>query len=107
MYNLCFEVYKGLLLVRHFAPQIVMAVDYCGCQLDRRFGWTTPAHHKKEGATHHAGACTFSLQYDGRPSGRFGVWVGTWNIGSLSGKGGTVCEGLRKRMIDDDDGRGM
>ena len=28
------------------------------------------------------------------------MWVGTWNVGSLSGKGGEVCEELRKRMID-------
>ena len=31
---------------------------------------------------------------------RFGVRVGTWNLGSLSGNGGEVCEELRKRMID-------
>ena len=40
------------------------------------------------------------MQYDGRPDGRFGVWVGTCNIGCLSGKEGEVCEELRKRMID-------
>ena len=28
------------------------------------------------------------------------MWVGTWNVGSVSGKGGEVCEELRKRMID-------
>ena len=28
------------------------------------------------------------------------VQVGTWKIGSLSGKGGEDCEELRKRMID-------
>ena len=33
-----------------------------------------------------------SLQYDGRPDGRFGLWVGTWNVGSLSGKGVEFCE---------------
>ena len=27
------------------------------------------------------------------------VLFGMWNIGSLSGKGGEVCEQLRKRMI--------
>ena len=31
---------------------------------------------------------------------RFGVCVGMWNLGSLSGKGGEVCEELRKRMTD-------
>ena len=39
------------------------------------------------------------MQYDGWPDGRFGVRVGTWNVGSLSRKG-EVCEELRKRMID-------
>ena len=34
------------------------------------------------------------LQYDGRPDERFGLRVGTWNLGSLSGKG-EVCEELR------------
>ena len=58
------------------------------------------AHHKKEGATPHPGACKFSLQYDGRPDGRLWVRIGTWNLGSLSGKGGEVGEKLRKRMID-------
>ena len=51
-------------------------------------------------ATSRPGACTHSLQYGGRPDERFGVWVGTWNLGSLSGKGGDVCEELRKKMID-------
>ena len=30
----------------------------------------------------------------------FGVRVGTWNLGSLIGNGGTVCEELGKMMID-------
>ena len=47
-----------------------------------------PAYHKKEGATLHPGACKFSLQCDGRPHERFGVRVGMWNLGILSGKGG-------------------
>ena len=29
----------------------------------------------------------------------FGVWVGMWNVGCLSGKG-EVCEELRKRVND-------
>ena len=41
-----------------------------------------------------------SLQNDGRPDLRFGLRVGTWNLGSLSGKGGEVCDEMRKRMID-------
>ena len=52
------------------------------------------------GATPHPGAYKHSLQYDGRPDGRVWVRVGTWNLGSVSGKGGEVCEELRKRMID-------
>ena len=63
-----------------------MAVNYCGHQLARRLGWAAPAYHKKEGAIPHPGACKFSLQYDGRPDGRFGVRVWTQNLGSLSGK---------------------
>ena len=46
------------------------------------------------------GRCKFSLQYDGRPDERFGLWVGTLNLRSLSGKGEEVCEELRKWMID-------
>ena len=26
--------------------------------------------------------------------------VGTWSLGSVSGKGGEVCEEVRKRMVD-------
>ena len=59
-----------------------------------------PTYHEKEGATPHPGASKFSLQYDGRPDGRIGVRVGRWNLGSLIGNGGEVCEELRKRMID-------
>ena len=47
----------------------------------------TPVYHDEEGPTPHPGACKFSLQYDGWPDGCFGVWVGTWNQGSLRGKG--------------------
>ena len=31
---------------------------------------------------------------------RFGVQVGMWNLGSLCGNGGEICEELRKRMFD-------
>ena len=30
----------------------------------------------------------------------FGVQVGIWNIGNVSGNGGEVCEVLTQRMID-------
>ena len=59
-----------------------------------------PAYHNKEGSTQHLEVCMFSLKYDGRPDERLGVRVGTWNLGSQSGKGGEVCEQLIKRMID-------
>ena len=35
-----------------------------------------------------------------KPDKRFGVRVGTWNIGSMSGRGTAVCEELRKRRMD-------
>ena len=99
--KLWFEVSKGMFHVEHLATNILMAVSYyCGCQIARRLGWAASACHKTEGAPPHPGASKFSLQYDGRPAGRFGVWVGMRNLGSLSGKGGEVCEELRKRMID-------
>ena len=53
-----------------------------------------PAYHEKEGATPHPVACKFSLQYEGWPDERYGVRVGTWSLGRLSGKGGDVCEEL-------------
>ena len=82
-------VSKGMLPVRDYNNKKlqIMAVSYCGRQLARRLGWVTPVYHDEEGATPHPGACKFSLQYDGRPDGCFGVWVGTWNEGSLRGKG--------------------
>ena len=98
--KLWFVVTKGMLSVRHLTPKICMVVNYCGRQLAQRFGWAAPAYLIKEDATTHAGLCRRSLQYDGRLDGRFGVRVGTWNFGSLSEKGGEICEELEKRMID-------
>ena len=40
------------------------------------------------------------LQHYVGPDWFFVEQVGMWNIGSLCGKGGEVCEELRKRMID-------
>ena len=40
----------------------------------------------------------FSLQYERRPDGCFGILVGMWNLDSMSGKG-EVCDELRKRII--------
>ena len=86
-----------MLVVKHLAVKILMAVNYCGHQLARSLGWAAPAYHKKEGESPHPLACKHSLLYDGWPEGRFGMQIGTWNFGSLSGN---VCEKLRKRMID-------
>ena len=72
---------------KHQTPTIHIAVDDCGRQLARRLGWAAPAYHKKEDATPHPGAHKHGLQYDGRPDWHILVRVGTWNIGSLSGKG--------------------
>ena len=41
-----------------------------------------------------------SLQYVWKPDERFGEQIRMWNLGSLSGKAGEVCEELIKRMID-------
>ena len=63
-------------------------------------GWPAPAYHGKEGASLHPETRKHCLQNDRRPDERNGVRVGTWNLGSLSGKGGEVWEELRKRMIN-------
>ena len=79
------RISKGMLHVRHLAPKILMAVNYCGRQLAEGLGLAAPAYHRKgatmEGATPHPGSCKFSLQYDGRPDENFGVWVGMWKGG--------------------------
>ena len=59
-----------------------------------------PAYRQREAATLHSEAFKHSLQYDKRPDGCFGVRVGMWNLGIMSGKVRKVCEKLRKRMID-------
>ena len=63
-----------------------MAGNYCGRQLARSLGLAATAYHEQECATQSPGAYKFSLQYDGRPDECIGVWVGTWNLGNLSGK---------------------
>ena len=80
----------GMLPVRHLSPKIHMAVNYYWRQVARRLGWMAPLPtNKKEGAALHPGASKHSLQNDGRPDEHIGVWIGMWNIGSLSGKGET------------------
>ena len=75
--KLWLAVGKGMLHVRHLAPKILMAVNYCGRQLPSTLGWAATAFHKKEGATSHPGACKHSLQYDRRHDERFWVRLGT------------------------------
>ena len=89
-------VSKGMLPVKHLAPQILMTVNYCGCQQAQRLAWVEPACHIQEGAIPHPGACKHNLKCDGRQDWHLGVRVGTWNLGSLGGKEGDV----RKTMID-------
>jgi len=63
-------------------------------------GWAATAYQKKEVANPNPGPRKQGLLDDGRPDRRFGVRLGTWNIGSISGRGTEVCEELRKRMVD-------
>ena len=90
---------KGMFPVRHLDPKILMVFNYCSCKLAQCFGWAAPAT-SVVGATPHPGVCKHNLQYDGRSDGRIWVWFGMWNLGSLNGKGGEVCDEMRKRMID-------
>ena len=90
--ELWFGVCNGMLPVRHLTPKILVAVNYCGCQLAQKLGWVAPACHKNDGATPPPGTCKRSLQYDGRLDGRFLVWVGTWNFDSLCENAGEICE---------------
>ena len=77
--ELLLGVCKGMLPVRHIVPTFlrIMAVNCCGRQVTRRLVSAAPVYHEEEGATLHTGACKHSLQYYGRPDGRFGVQVGT------------------------------
>ena len=71
-----------------------------GHQPTQRLGCTTLAYHKQEGAAPDPGLRKHCLQNGGKPDERFGVRVGTWNIGSMSGRGTELCEELRKRRMD-------
>ena len=76
----------------------MMAATKHGHQPAQRPGWAALAYHKQEGAILDPGLCKHCLQNNGKPDERFGVRVGTWNIGS--GSGTEVCEELRKRRMD-------
>ena len=71
-----------------------------GHQPARRLGWAAYAYHKQEGASPDPGPCKHCLQNDGKPDERFGVRLGPWYIGSMSGRATEVCEELRKRGMD-------
>ena len=62
--------------------------------------WAALTYHKQEGAAPDPGPRKHCLQDDGKPDERFGVRMGTWNIGSMSGRGTEVCEELRKTRMD-------
>ena len=93
-------VSKGMFPIRRVSPQILMALDYCGCQLALNLGSVAPAYHDEDGAIPTPEACKYILKYDWRPDWRFVVWGGTWILGSLCEKGKDVCEELRKMVID-------
>ena len=93
------EVCKGMLPAKHLVQRILMAINYCGCQITRWFWKAALANHKKEGAMPHPGVCKFSLHYEGRTDGRFGVRIVMRNLVSLRRNWGEVCEHLRRRII--------
>ena len=79
----------------------MMATTKYGHQPAQRLGWAAPAYHKKDGANNHSGPRRHYLHYDGlKPDTRFGVRVGSLNVGSMRGKGVEICEELRKRRVD-------
>ena len=87
-------VSKGMLPLKTTCSDkmLMMAATKHEHQPARRLGWAALAYHKQEGATPDPGPRKHCLQNDGKPDERFGVRVGTWNIGSMSGRGTEVCE---------------
>ena len=78
----------------------MMAVRRRGHQPAQRLEWAALAYQKQKGAAPDLGPCKHCLQNDGKPDERLGVRVGTWNVGSMSGRGTVVCEEPKKRTID-------
>ena len=78
----------------------MMAATKHGLQPSQGLGWPALGYHKQEGATPQPGLRKHCFRNDGKPDERFGVRVGTWIIGSMSGRGTEVCEELRKRRLD-------
>ena len=85
-----------MLKVKHDTVEILMTINYYWSQLDHRLGWTAAAYFKNGGATRRPGM----RKHDGNCDWCFGLWLGKWNLGSLSGRGREVYEELKKRMID-------
>ena len=79
---------------------LMMTAGKHGHQPAQRLGWVALAYHKQKGATPDLGPHKHCLQNDGKPDEWLGVRVGTWNVGSLSGRATEVCEELRKRTMD-------
>jgi len=73
----------------------MMAGTKQGHQPAQRLGWAALAYPKQEGATPDPGPHKHCLQNDGKPDERFMVRVGTWNIGSMSGRGAEVQRCVR------------
>ena len=71
-----------------------------GHQPAQRLGWAAPAYLKKESANPHSGSCMSNTQNDGKPDRWLGVRLGSWNVGSICGRGTEVCEELRERKVD-------
>ena len=71
-----------------------------GHQPARRLGWAAPAYHKKEGANNRPSQRKHRLLHNGKkPDKWFGERFGTWNVGSMRGRGAEICEELRKRRV--------
>ena len=77
-----------------------MTASKHGHQPAQRLGWAVLAYHKQKGAAPDPVPCKHCLQNNGKPDKRLGVSVGTWNVGSMSGRGTELCEELRKRRVD-------
>ena len=78
---------------------LMIAIKH-GHQPAQMLGWAALACHKQKDAAPDPGLHKHCLQNEGRPDERLWVRAGTWNVGSMSGRGTEVCEELRKRRMD-------
>ena len=72
-----------------------MAVNYCRCQLAENWGEQHLPTIKRKVQLCILEFASLACSMTGILMSAFGVRVGTWNLGSLGGKGGEVCEELR------------